>query len=166
MEPVTPALLSPAYDANSFTLPDGPTYTATESLSVPRYRVFQKRQVEFGFSGTFKAICEDLDKIWADLNTQKLGAAAQKVGNLRDGITFAGHGRVTGLEVCGLFFNAPDEDPITYNHDAMKAKLLKWEEAGVAVDFFFRQAAARVNGFYERFTQSSPEAEQPLPPQP
>ncbi len=156
-------LVTPPYDATSFEA-GGIAYTATESLSVPRYRVFQKRQVEFGFSGTFKGICEDLDKIWADLNKLQMGAAAQKLGNLREGITFTGHGRVNGLELCLLFFNSKDENAVEYNHQAMEAKKAIWEAAGITADFFFRQAAARVADFYERFTQSSPAAAAPPPP--
>jgi hypothetical protein len=155
-------LITPPLDANSFEA-DGVVYTATESLSTARYKIFQKRQVELGFNGTFREICAQHDLIWADLNKMQLGAAAQKLGNLRDGITYAGSGRISGLEVCGLFFNAPDENAVAYDHQAMLVKLAKWEQAGITVDFFFLQAARRVSGFYERFTQSSLPAGEPLP---
>lgn len=159
----TGKLITPAYDATSFEA-DGVLYTATESLSVARYKVFQKRNVELGFNGTFKGICTELDRAWEALEKNQLGTSAKVLGNLRDGITFAGHGRISGLEICGLFFNSDEESAVSYDHQAMLAKLQKWEDAGISVDFFFVQAAQRVSGFYERFTQSSLEAAaSPLP---
>jgi len=166
MEPTvtTPQLVTPPLDANSFEA-GGIVYTATASLSTERYKVFQKRQVELGFNGTFREICKVHDEMWADHNANRPAAACQKLGNLRDGITYAGHGRIHGMEVCELFFNAPDENPIIYDKNVMEAKRAAWGAAGITVDFFFLQAALRVSGFYERFTQSSPPAQEAAPPQ-
>lgn len=158
-------LVTPAFDAESFEA-GGITYTATESLSIARYKVFQKRQVEFGFNGTFSGIAKELDAAWAALEANKLGTAAKTLGNLMDGVTYAGHNRIVGVEVCALFFNAPGENAGAYVHADMLAKMQAWEDAGLDVGFFFQQTARRVPGFYERFTQSSPAASAPSSPPP
>lgn len=142
--------------ASAFTLPDGTVYTLTETLWPKRYKVFQKRQQEFGFNHTFGGFAQELDKIWADFNeNQRSAAGIQKLGNLRDNTTYLGNNRIAALEVCGLFFNAPDESPLTYDHPQMLAKLERWETSGISVDFFFVQAARLVPDFYKRLLESS-----------
>lgn len=141
---------------NSFTLPDGTVYTATETLWPKRYKVFQKRQMEFGFNNTFSSFCKALDDIWADFNEKQRSASGiQKLGNLRDATSYLGSNRIAAMELTALFFNGPGENYLYYDHQAMLAKLEKWETSGVSVDFFFLQAARLVPGFYERFMMSS-----------
>lgn len=154
-------LRNPGVDATEFTI-QGRTFRATESLSVARYKVFQKRNVEFGFNGTFKTIAQAHDEIWAHLEKGQMGSAAQKLGNLRDGISYAGSGRIGGVELAALFFNEEGED-LGYNHSAMRAKQELFESSDLDVSFFFQQAALRVSGFYERFTRSSPPEAPPAP---
>lgn len=146
----------PDPSASSFTTPDGTVYTMTETLYPKRYKVFQKRQMEFGFHNTFSGFCQELDKIWKDFNeNQRSAAGIQKLGNLRDATTYLGNNRIAAIELTGLFFNAPGENYLEYNHAAMLEKLEKWETCGIEVDFFFLQAARLVPGFYKRLLQSS-----------
>lgn len=157
---ITPEMLQgykqPDPRLNSFTLPDGTTYTATETLWPKRYKVFQKRQMEFGFNNTFSGFCKELDNMWADFNqNQRSASGIQKLGNLRDATSYLGSNRIAAMELAALFFNGLGENYLYYDHPAMLAKLEKWETSGVSVDFFFLQAARLVPGFYERFMMSS-----------
>jgi len=145
----------PDPSASSFTTPDGTVYTLTEVLYPKRYKVFQKRQMEFGFNGTFSAFCQELDRAWAAGNAKQDALGWQTIGNLRDATTYLGNNRIGAMELCGLFFNGPGENYLEYNHPAMLEKLEKWETCGIAVDFFFLQAARLVPGFYKRLLQSS-----------
>lgn len=162
----------PDHKANSFTTPDGRVYTMTETLYPKRYKVFQKRQVEFGYNNSFPGFCQELDKIWADFNeNQRSAAGIQKLGNLRDQTTYVGSNRIAAIELCALFFNAEGENYLAYNHAEMLEKIEVFQTCGISIEFFFMQAARLVPGFYKRFMQSSlsPAADEflePLPSEP
>jgi hypothetical protein len=143
MEPTveaSPPILTPPADASSFEV-GGITYTATDGLSVARLRIFQRLGIEFGADNTLKGLIAGIDGMWQALNEMKLADAIHTLGKLREGLDITGANRVKDIEICALFFNAPNEDPGTYDFQAMQRKVEAW---GAVHSGFFLVAALRL----------------------
>lgn len=154
MEPtVTPQLITPALDANSFVV-DGVTYTASADISIPRWRRLQKLEVQFGFDASFAGVWDVTTQIKQAVDERKsISEIAYVNEGLRRGLSNVDRNEVYHLHVVALWFNAPDEDPITYDHAAILAKMNRWEAAGLGMGFLFAKAASGVKGFRERYLQ-------------
>jgi hypothetical protein len=159
-------LITPPLDANSFEA-GGVIYTATEDISIARYRILQKWEIEFGFDGSFRAQWEATTAIKEAIDQRKsISEIAYINEGLRRGITQIDRNLIYQLQVVSLWFNAPDEDPLTYDHEANTAKMRRWEAAGIGMGFFFAKAAACVRGFREAWLKSIQETHPELPSAP
>lgn len=134
MDNPTPAIVSPDRNATSFTV-GGVTYTATDGLSVARLRIFDRLSTEFGADTTLRGLAEGFDAIYAALNKADFVEAAGLLRDRRAALNLTGANRLKEVELCGLFLNAPDEDPGAYDFAAMQHKCYTlW--APVAGGFF------------------------------
>lgn len=173
MEPTLapPQLITPPLAANSFEA-GGVVYTASDDISIPRYRRYQAWALEFGFDASFRSQYQDKLEIRRLINEQKsISEIAYVNESSIRGMQNVDRDLIFELCVCSLWFNAPGEDPTVYNHEAALAKMNRWEAAGLGVGFFFVKAAACVAGFREAWLQSAaptaPESElSPTPPLP
>lgn len=165
----TPQLITPPLDANSFEA-GGVVYTASEDICIQRYRRYQAWALEFGFDASFRSQYQDKLEIRRLINEQKsISEIAYVNESSIRGMQNVDRDLIFELCVCSLWFNAPDEDPTVYNHEAAVAKMNRWEAAGLGVGFFFVKAAACVAGFREAWLQSagpktSESAPSPMPP--
>jgi hypothetical protein len=149
-----PQIISPPASATSFEA-GGIVYTATDDISIPRYRILQQWEVEFGFDGSFKGQWDASTAIKEAIDQRKsISEIAYINESTRRGITQIDRKEVYQLKVVSLWFNAPDEDPTTYNHAANVAKMQRWEAAGLGMGFFFAKAAACVRGFRQAWLES------------
>jgi hypothetical protein len=151
----TPQLITPPLDTNSFVV-DGVTYTATPDISVPRWRRLQKLEVQFGFDASFAGVWDATTQIKKVIDERKsISDIAYINEGLRRGLTNVDRNEVYHLHVVALWFNAPDENPIPYDHEAIVAKMNRWEAAGLGMGFLFAKAASGVKGFRERYLAST-----------
>lgn len=139
-EPVTPAIISPDPDCLSFEV-GGVVYTRTPTLALSRARILQRFQTEMLLDTRLPGLVKSIDETAAALNEGKLLDGLHLFGQLRDKVNLIGANRVREADICGLFYNAPGEDPTAYDFNAQQAKVYEaW--AGVDVDFFTWQAYA------------------------
>jgi hypothetical protein len=146
-QPVT-TLVFPEPNADSFTV-GGITYTLEPDLSVARAKVLQRFQLELAYDTSLKGIIDLVDKGWEALNKGQLAAGIFEFGKLRESLNGVGSLRMSDVNICALFFNAPDEDAGSYNHAAMQEKIKRWE--GVAAGFFTVAAFARLSATSTRY---------------
>ncbi|GAB3303673.1 hypothetical protein [Hymenobacter tenuis] len=163
MEPIVkeepPRLIEPAPDADSFMV-DGITYTLEPELTVARARMLQRFQLELGYDQTLASIIQTVDKGWAALNGNQLATGIYEFGRLRESLNGVGEGRMSDVNICALFYNAPGED-LGYNHAAMLEKMRKWEK--VAAGFFLVAAFARLTATSTRYPLPAAALNQPPP---
>ncbi len=158
-----PKIVSPDPTANSFEA-GGVVYTATDDISIPRYRILQKWEVEFGFDGSFLGQWEASTAIKEAIDQRKsISEIAYINESKRRGITKIDRNEIYELQVCALWFNAPDEDPTVYNHNVIVDKMQRWEAAGLGMIFFFAKAAASVRGFRQAWLASMAQEAEPEP---
>lgn len=160
MEPeaVTPEIIRPARDANSFEV-GGTVYTATDGLSVARLKIFQRLSLEFAVDTGLMAHIQALDSIWSDLNGLKVADAIHTLGMVRDSMAAGvSRNRLKGPEICALFFNTKIEDPGVYDHAAMQEKVRAF---GSIHGGFFTVAAIRLGANSLSNYTDSPKAQAP-----
>ncbi|MBF9140847.1 hypothetical protein [Hymenobacter properus] len=139
MEPVTPTIISPPVDCESFTTPDGTTYTRTDTLALGRARLLQRFQTELQFGTSIPALQKLVMETYAAYNSRRDVDGAQLLGSLKDRLDLLGQNRMREAEIVALFYNAPDEDPTSYDHAAITQKVnVAWR--AIDADFFTHAA--------------------------
>ena len=144
---------------------DGVAYTASDDISIARYRRYQAWALEFGFDASFQSQYQDKLEIRRLINEQKSISEIAYVNEsgIR-GMQNVERNELFELCVCALWYNAPGENAAEYSHEVAVAKMNRWEAAGLGMGFFFVKAAACVKGFREAFLQSreplAPESDQ------
>ncbi len=155
-------ILSPEIGCESFEV-NGLTYTRTDTLAVGRARLLQKFQVELQFDTTYRGLLDGVTQARADLNAGRLLDGMVAFGNLVEKLNLIGANRLREAEICGLFYNAPDEDPTRYDHAAFTDKVYsRWE--GIDQDFFTYSALALLGRTSTRYPQAPAPAPLPSPP--
>jgi len=138
-------LNAPSFDAN------GVTYYIKNSLSVQRYREFEKYQVTFGFAREFKQIYDLLVQS-VDLANKGKGLEAWNiVFNLKEqiGKNNLDNRHHNGMYICALFIVTETEDLTTWDEHIADVKIANWNKEGYDVNSFFRLAANLVNGYID-----------------
>jgi hypothetical protein len=136
--------------ASSF-VANGVTYFIKDSLSVERYRQFEKYQVTFGFAREFKQIYDMLKKS-VDLANKGKGLEAWNIiFNLMEevGKNDMDNRHHNGMFICALFIVEEDEDLTVWDEQIANKKIANWNKEGYEAYSFFRVAANLVNGYIE-----------------
>jgi hypothetical protein len=144
MELKTIDLTANTFDAN------GVTYLVKPSLSVERFRWFEKYQVNFGFARDFKGIYDMLSKSVNLADKGKGLEAWNIIFNLKEEVGKNLDNRShTAMYICALFIVTADEDLTVWDESIAETKIANWNKEGYDVNNFFRLAANLVNGFID-----------------
>ena len=130
---------------------NGVTYFIKDSLSVERYRFFEKYQVTFGFAREFKQIYDLLVQS-VDLANKGKGLEAWNiVFNLKEqiGKNNLDNRHHNGMYICALFIVTETEDLTTWDEHIADVKIANWNKEGYDVNSFFRLAANLVTGYID-----------------
>jgi len=128
----------------------GVKYFVKQSLSVERFRWFEKYQVDFGFGRTYKSIADSLKKS-VDLGNKGKGIEAWNI--ILNLIMAIGDGLEkrtnNAMMLCALFIVTEDEDLTKWDEQQQIEKIKNWNDEGYDVNSFFQLAANLVTGFIE-----------------
>lgn len=128
----------------------GKKYFVKQSLSVERFRWFEKYQVDFGFGRTYKSIADALSKAVEMGNKGKGIEAWNIVLNLRMAIGEGLDKRTNNaMMICALFICTADEDLTKWDEQQQLEKIKDWNDEGYDVNSFFQLAANLVTGFID-----------------
>lgn len=128
----------------------GKKYFVKQSLSVERFRWFEKYQVDFGFGRTYKSIADALRKAIELGNKGKGIEAWNIVLNLVLTISEGLEKRTNNaMMICALFIVTADEDLTKWDEQEQLEKIKDWNDEGYDVNSFFQLAANLVTGFIE-----------------
>jgi len=129
---------------------NGKTYFVKQSLSVERYRWFEKYQVDFGFGRTYQSISDALKKA-VELGNKGKGIEAWNI--VLNLIRAVGEGldkrTNNAMMLCALFIVTEDEDLTKWDEQDQAKKIEDWNIEGYDVNSFFQLAANLVKGFIE-----------------
>jgi hypothetical protein len=136
---------------------NGKTYYIETSMSIDRWRDYQKMEVELSFGQSFKEIREGLKEIYTALNAKdRLADAAVLTKNLLAGVATIDENRTpTVLKMCALFINTKDEDRTCIDQRRIDEKVEDWSRAGIDHASFFHLALGSIPGFLSAYKESS-----------
>lgn len=129
---------------------NGKRYFIKQSLSVERFRWFEKYQVDFGFGRSYKSIADSLKKA-VELGNKGKGIEAWNIVlNLVLAISEGLEKRTNNaMMLCALFIVTADEDLTKWDEQEQLLKIKDWNDEGYDVNSFFQLAANLVTGFIE-----------------
>jgi hypothetical protein len=132
---------------------NGNTYTigtAEDSLTIARYKEYEKLQLEFNFDATFESVASVLKQASKDINDITLGKSPNKsiihvfaqLQTLLEKFPKAGeslsYSRANfALLLCTLFINRTGEDLTKWNREAAQEKINDWIAEGYGLHGFF-----------------------------
>lgn len=137
------------FEATEFTA-NGVKYYVKQSLSVERFRWFEKYQVDVGFGRSYKSIADSLKKSVELANKGKGIEAWNIVLNLMQAVGEGLEKRTNNaMLLCALFIVSEDEDLTKWDEQQQTAKIENWNKEGYDVNSFFQLAANLVHGFID-----------------
>lgn len=142
-------------DANSFTGKSGSTYIIYPSLSVKRFEIFERMQVELEHNTTLTAFKSELSAAYGLFNQMKFADGSAKLNNLLNAVE-----RITNnqphpiLMMCSLFICTPDEDQSRWTEAEAQEKIEDWADIDIA--FFLACARLLAGRFTRNYDSDSP----------
>lgn len=145
------------FSENAF-VANGTQYFVNSSLSVERFRWFEKYQVNFGFAKDFKSIYAALKKSIELANKGKGVEAWNQVFNLYEQV-----GKIVDEEyvfhqafmICALFINTDGEDLTSWDEAKAQIKINDWNKEGISATSFFQLAANLTSGYIDALEEIS-----------
>ena len=142
---------------------NGKTYFLEPHMSIERYEISNKLELEIAYATTFKKMHSDMKEVFGLLNENKLANAAVQLNDMIQGVQRiddkSNHHPV--MKYCTLIFNTKDEDRRSWDEKAMDEKINDWKEAGIPITSFFAVVLRSVPGLLpiwrEIFQDTSPE---------
>lgn len=146
-EPVSNIIQLPA-NAKSFEA-SGVKYYVETSLSIGRYKHYQRMEQELGFNVNFSGLVSKMVSAYNALNERRDADAAVLMKEMLEGTTYLKEKTPIALYVATLFINRADEDPAEWSQKIAEEKLEHWKN--IDSNFFLAVALGRVNNFAEAY---------------
>lgn len=132
---------------------NGKTYFLEPEISIERYKMQNKLELEIGYSTTFKKHYKGLNDLYALLNNMKLVDASIKLRDVMESMNRMddqnNHHPI--LKYCTLILNTENEDRRIVDEKVMADKIEDWEKEGIPISCFFVVVLHSVNGLLESY---------------
>jgi len=134
---------------------NGKKYFLEPEISIERYKMMNKLELEIGYSTTFKKHYKGLNDLYALLNNMKLVDASIKLRDVMESMNRMddqnNHHPI--LKYCTLILNTKDEDRRAVDEKVMAEKIEDWEKSGIPISCFFVVVLHSVNGLLESYKE-------------
>ncbi|CAG5001958.1 hypothetical protein DYBT9275_02775 [Dyadobacter sp. CECT 9275] len=150
-EPVA-GLIQIPHTAKSFEA-GGHTYHVEDSLSIERYKAFQRMEIELGYGYNFSALTDKLQLAYQYQNERKFADVSVILYQLIEGAVAISEKKPTALYVATLFINRSDEDRTVWSRTIAEEKLKDWNN--IDANFFLIVALSRVRNFGKSLNEIS-----------
>lgn len=134
---------------------NGNTYYIEKHLSLERYLMYKKLELQVGYEVGFYGIYEALKKIYDLTNDKNKGFAdiAVTAYNAMKGITNVDERRIPVLELAALFINEKDENRNIINDDMISKKVDDWQAEGLSIMPFFQLSTSFIKDFQKVYNE-------------
>ena len=126
---------------------NGNKYYIQKSLTIERYKAYQKMQIEVGFGLGFAGMISMLQKIYKLVNEQKFADAAVSINNTLSSVSGMDQREDPVIILCALFINREDEDVTKVDDNVITEKINDWKTEGIPMDFFLGYAQHLVSDY-------------------
>ena len=154
-------------DCTEFTA-NGVKYLIKPSLSVERFKWYEKYQINFGYGRTFESISKTLEKAVDLANKGKGLESWNLIFNLKESVGKDLDKRShQAFYLCALFMVTEDEDLTAWDEQLAEKKIKDWSAEGLDAMSFFRLSSNLVSGFLndlEAISQNISEIDEVLQP--
>lgn len=143
----------------------GKTYFLEPQISIERFKLAQKLELEISFSISFKKHYKQLESLYDKLNNMKLVEASIQLRDVMESMK-----RLDDMndihpimKYCALILNTEDEDRRWVDEKAMEKKIKDWQDAGIPISSFFAVVLHSVSGYleiYKKIIQSTSESQE------
>ncbi len=127
----------------------GIRYYVETSLSIGRYKHYQRMEQELGFNVNFSGLVSKMVSAYNALNERRDADAAVLMKEMLEGTTFLKEKTPIALYVATLFINRSDENRAEWSQTIAEEKLEHWKH--IDSNFFLAVALGRVNNFAEAY---------------
>lgn len=142
--------------ANAFQA-NGHKYLVHGSLSIARYREFERLQVVAGFGADYQTLYQRVSKAYGEINQMKAADAAVTLNGVLEGLNRPLSGQEPPmLMLCSLFIAREDEDLSRWAEAEAIEKIRDWEAEGYDTGDFFNLALRSVRLFHNAYAAPSP----------
>ena len=138
------------YSAKSFEA-GGHKYFIESTLSIGRYKHYQRMEVELGFNINFSGLVDKITQAYGALNERRDADAAVLMKEVLEGSTFLIKKIPIALYVATLFINRSDEDRSEWSQTIAEEKIDHWKN--IDSNFFLAVALGQVRSFPEKLQE-------------
>lgn len=137
---------------------NGKKYIVSNSISVERFKEYEKLEPKLTFGVGFEDIFRNVRKAYDLVNQQKFADSAVILHNIMSGIKdIENPSRIhPALAMCALVINVEGEESARYTKEMVENKVADWIAEGYDMLDFFLLALRSIKGFratYLEFTQ-------------
>jgi hypothetical protein len=132
-------------------------YFLEPHLSVERYKMMQKFELEMTYATTFKKLYDQLNQVYDTLNKCQFADSSVKIRDLIEGCHRLDdeNNFPAIIKYASLMLNTDKENRKVFDERQMKEKIEIWNNAGVPIQCFFAVALHSVNGLMESFKENT-----------
>lgn len=142
-------------NANSFHA-NGHKYLIHGSLSIARYREFERLQVIAGFGADYQTLYQRVSKAYGEINQMKAADAAVTLNSVLEGLNRPLSGQEPPmLMLCSLFIAREEEELSRWTESEAIEKIRDWELEGYDTGDFFNLALRSVRLFHNAYAAPS-----------
>jgi hypothetical protein len=140
---------------NSF-VANGQKYIVRSDLTVKRFEVFERLQIEMTYGVTFKELFDKLTDAYSCLQSFKIADACVIIYNILKGISRKNEERKhPALLLCTLFLCRENENLAEWTEADAIEKIMDWEKEGISSSDFFQLAFRSVHGYTGSWSENS-----------
>lgn len=122
-------------------------YFIHKSMSVERFKAYQKMQIELGYSIGFSGIYNALIRAYELLNKQQFADAAVLLHNSASSMKGMDEREHPVMVMCALFINREGENVDVVDEAVIQDKIDDWKQSGVPMDFFLEYSKRLVQDY-------------------
>lgn len=132
-------------------------YFLEPHLSVERYKMMQKFELEMSYTVNFKNLYQKLSDVYDTLNKGQFADSSVKIRDIIEGCH-----RIDDennfpaiVRYASLMLNSDTEDRNKYDENEMNKKIEIWNNAGVPIKSFFAVALYSVGGLIQSYKENT-----------
>lgn len=128
---------------------NGKKYTVSDTLSLDRYNMYEKIEIEMGYGRAWSEIHAELLKAYESLNNGKFADGSVQLYNIINGVKNIKNKQPHALKMCALFINYEGEDVRFIDNQKIEEKVYDWNVEGLNPEPFLIFGVNSISGLTE-----------------
>jgi hypothetical protein len=141
--------------AQGWFMANGKKYVISNSISVERYKEYEKLEPKLTYGVGFEELFRNVKKAYELVNQQKFADSAVVLHNIMSGIKEVEDSKRIhpALTMCALVINLEGEESSIYSSEMVNNKVEDWTAEGLDMIDFFILALKSIKGFRQTYLE-------------